>query len=371
MTIHALDKNLSLASIPVGYRDRPQGSESKLNTVSDGCRVLKTIVRLFKDYKPLLFFGLLSLIVFVVALILFIPVFIEYGRTGLVRRLPTLVTAGFMGMAALLLLVCGLISACGLMGGNGSAGLTPAAQAAPAAKANAFNPWMNKSLPNTRTLSAEGLAMVQAMGADRQSIEDEAAHRPHWREEIYPVFFGNRTAPHEIIVLLDFAAPDSARVWQAVRDASARLSPADVKIAVFAKNSENYGTDLMGMGIWISYERKGQAIDYMSHALSEWNRIKAAQKKQGRSVPFTNEYDATVTSTDLPIHYAFMGKLRPAVPASQELDVARYCYNAGNVNMYQAVQISRYYGVKRIPAVIVDGRVLASPSAQDIVSALR
>jgi len=70
---------------------------------------LKTIVRLFKDYKPLLFFGLLSLIVFAVALILFIPVFIEYGRTGLVRRLPTLVTAGFMGMAALLLLVCGLI----------------------------------------------------------------------------------------------------------------------------------------------------------------------------------------------------------------------------------------------------------------------
>ena len=64
MTIHALDKNLSLASIPVGYRDRPQGSESKLNTVSDGCRGLKTIVRLFKDYKPLLFFGLLSLIVF-------------------------------------------------------------------------------------------------------------------------------------------------------------------------------------------------------------------------------------------------------------------------------------------------------------------
>ena len=63
----------------------------------------------------------------------------------------------------LALLVCGLISACGLMGGNGSADLTPAAQAAPAAKANAFNPWMNKSLPNTRTLSAEGMAMVQAI----------------------------------------------------------------------------------------------------------------------------------------------------------------------------------------------------------------
>ena len=96
---------------------------------------------------------------------------------------------------------------------------------------------LNKSLPNTRTLSAEGMAMVQAMGADRQSIEDEAAYRPHWREEIYPVFFGNKTAPHEIIVLLDFASPDSARVWQAVRDASAKLSPADAKIAVFAKNT--------------------------------------------------------------------------------------------------------------------------------------
>ena len=114
-----------------------------------------------------------------------------------------------------------------------------------------------------------------------------------------------------------------------------------------------------------------KAMDYMSHALSEWNRIKAAQKKQGRSVPFTNEYDATVKPSDLPIHYAYMGKLRPAVPSSQELDVARYCYNAGNVNMYQAVQISRYYGVKRIPAVIADGKVLASPSASDIVSALR
>lgn len=271
----------------------------------------------------------------------------------------------------LLLLVCGLISACGVTEKDSGAALTPAVQGAPAAAANAFNPWMNKALPNTRSLSAEGMAMVRAMGADRQSIEDEAAHRPHWREEIYPVFFGNRTAPHELIVLLDFASPDSARVWKAVRDAAGKLSPQDVKIAVFARNTENYGTDLMGMGIWISYERKGQAMDYMSHALGEWNRIKAAQKKQGRVVPFTNEYDATVTATDLPIHYAYMARLRPPVPASQELDVARYCYNAGNVNMYQAVQISRYYGVKRVPAVIADGRVLSSPSASAIADALR
>lgn len=271
----------------------------------------------------------------------------------------------------LLLVVCGLISACGATEKDSGAALAPAVQGAPAAAANAFNPWMAKTLPNTRSLSAEGMAMVRAMGADRQSIEDEAAHRPYWREEIYPVFFGNRTAPHELIVLLDFASPDSVRVWKAVREAAGKLSPQDVKIAVFAKNTENYGTDLMGMGIWISYERKGQAMDYMSHALGEWNRIKAAQKKQGRAVPFTNEYDATVTAADLPIHYAYMAKLRPPVPASRELDVARYCYNAGNVNMYQAVQISRYYGVKRVPAVIADGRVLSSPSASAIVGALR
>lgn len=273
---------------------------------------------------------------------------------------------------SLLLLLCGLLAACSAAGsGSSTTDLGAASQADPSARPNAFNPWMNKSLPNTRSLSAEGMAMVRAMGADRQSIEDEAAHRPHWREELYPVFFGSKTAPHEIIVLLDFAASDSARVWQAVRDAAGKLSPADAKIAVFARNSENYGTDLMGMGIWISYERPGQAMPYMSYALSEWNRIKAAQKEQGRVVPFTNEYDATVKSTDLPIHYAYMGKLRPAVPSGQQLDVARYCYNAGNVNMYQAVQLCRYYGVKRLPAVIADGRVLSSPSAADIVAALR
>lgn len=277
----------------------------------------------------------------------------------------------YLSYSLLVLLCCGLLAACGVTGGGSTTDIASTAQADPAARPNAFNPWLNKTLPNTRSLSSEGMAMVRAMGADRQSIEDEAAHRPHWREELYPVFFGNKTAPHEIIVLLDFAASDSARVWQAVREASGKLSPADAKIAVFARNSENYGTDLMGMGIWISYERPGQAMPYMSHALGEWNRIKAAQKKQGRVVPFTNEYDATVSATDLPIHYAYMNKLRPAVPSGQQLDVARYCYNAGNVNMYQAVQICRYYGVKRLPAVIADGRVLTSPSAADIVAALR
>lgn len=108
MTIHALDKNLSLASIPVGYRDRPSGSVSKLNTVSDGVKVIGTIARLFKDYKPLPFFSLVACAFFIAALILFIPVLGEYYATGLVPRFPTLIVAGFLAVIAVQTLCCGL-----------------------------------------------------------------------------------------------------------------------------------------------------------------------------------------------------------------------------------------------------------------------
>ena len=109
MTIHSLDKNLLLKEIPVDYRDRPAGSESKLNTVSDGIKVLKTIARLFKEYKPMIFFGLISLLFFIISLIFGIPVFIEYFQTGLVPRFPTLIFSGFMLMIASLTLICGII----------------------------------------------------------------------------------------------------------------------------------------------------------------------------------------------------------------------------------------------------------------------
>lgn len=90
MTIHALDKNLALASVPVGYRDRPVGSESKLNTFSDGFKVLRTVARLFKDYKPLPFFGIIAGVLMLFALILLFPVLTEFTQTGLVPRLPPL-----------------------------------------------------------------------------------------------------------------------------------------------------------------------------------------------------------------------------------------------------------------------------------------
>ena len=109
MTIHALDKRMALASIPVDYRDRPKGSTSKLNTYSDGFRVLKTIAVLFKDYKPLPFFGTLAGILALLSVIFAWPVFREYHLTGLVPRLPTFITACFLMLFAMLSLMGGLI----------------------------------------------------------------------------------------------------------------------------------------------------------------------------------------------------------------------------------------------------------------------
>lgn len=109
MTIHTIDKRLSLIEIPVTYRDRPKGSFSKLNTVSDGIRVLKTIYNLFRFYKPLAFFSSIAGILSLLALIMFAPIFAEYLNTGLVPRYPTLIVCGFTFLSALLAEVCGLI----------------------------------------------------------------------------------------------------------------------------------------------------------------------------------------------------------------------------------------------------------------------
>lgn len=102
MSIHALDKNLYVENLVIEYRDRPAGSESKLNTYSDGIKVLKTIARLFKNYKPLNFFGIIAFILFVLALIFFIPVLYAYIQTGLVKNFPTLIVCGFTVIAAIL-----------------------------------------------------------------------------------------------------------------------------------------------------------------------------------------------------------------------------------------------------------------------------
>lgn len=109
MSIHAVDKNMLVENVVIGYRDRPQGSESKLNTISDGTKVLRTIVRLFRDYKPMSFFGILAGILAVLAIAFFIPVFVEYTKTGLVSRFPTLFMCGFTMLAAIQSFFAGMI----------------------------------------------------------------------------------------------------------------------------------------------------------------------------------------------------------------------------------------------------------------------
>ncbi len=109
MTIHAIDKNFTLKEIPVQYRDRPEGSVSKLNTYKDGVKVIKTIATLFKEYKPGLFFNLISLLVFIIAAVLAIPVFVEYMNTGLVPRFPSLIVACILLVISLLLTVTSII----------------------------------------------------------------------------------------------------------------------------------------------------------------------------------------------------------------------------------------------------------------------
>lgn len=109
MTIHALDKNLLVTSIPVAYRDRPEGSESKLNTFSDGFKVLFTIFNLYRQYKPFRFFCLVALLLFLISMVLFIPVFIDYIETGLVMRQPTLVVSMFLLLSSLMSFVAGII----------------------------------------------------------------------------------------------------------------------------------------------------------------------------------------------------------------------------------------------------------------------
>lgn len=109
ITIYALDNNFALRSIPVAYNNRPEGSTSKLNTFSDGFKVIKKAFSLFIHFKPLLFFSILASVLFLAGAIGMIPVFVEYFATGLVPRFPTLIVCGFVILLSLLLLVCGLI----------------------------------------------------------------------------------------------------------------------------------------------------------------------------------------------------------------------------------------------------------------------
>jgi glycosyltransferase involved in cell wall biosynthesis len=109
MTIMALDSGLDIQHIPVQYRDRPDGSVSKLNTITDGCRILLTILKLYRDYQPLRFFSMIAALLVVIATIVLIPVLTEYFQTGLVPRYPTLIVCGFVILFAMMMWVCGIV----------------------------------------------------------------------------------------------------------------------------------------------------------------------------------------------------------------------------------------------------------------------
>ena len=109
MTIHALDKKFVLKELPINYRNRPSGSVSKLNTISDGYKVVKTVFRLFRDYKPLAFFSSIAVAIGLVSVFMMIPVITEYWETGLVPRFPTLIACGFGLLLAMLFFIGGLI----------------------------------------------------------------------------------------------------------------------------------------------------------------------------------------------------------------------------------------------------------------------
>ncbi len=109
MSIHAADKNMFVENVVIDYRDRPQGSESKLNTYSDGMKVLLTIAKLYRTYKPLGFFGTLAFVLTMFAAILFEPIIVTFAKTGEVPRFPTLIGCGFILMSAIQAFFSGMI----------------------------------------------------------------------------------------------------------------------------------------------------------------------------------------------------------------------------------------------------------------------
>ena len=109
MTIHAIDKNMRLENVVVDYRDRLEGSESKLDTVSDGVKVLRTILRLFQTYRPQLFFCGIAAVLMALALVFFVPILFLYSKTGQVPNLPTLIVCGFTAIAAIQSFFAGMI----------------------------------------------------------------------------------------------------------------------------------------------------------------------------------------------------------------------------------------------------------------------
>ncbi len=235
---------------------------------------------------------------------------------------------------------------------------------------NTFNPHMHEKLPTPRT-SNDTTKFAKSLGGRASSLQEEVQHRPYWKAEVYPIVFGNAKAKHEILVFLDYASVYSENLWREVVQAAKSLNPHNVKIVVFAKSAEAYGTDLMGGGIWMAHIRPESAFDYFTFTLRAWNAAKEKQKAKGIVRPFMREYDAVGSNSDYPILYDYLHKVRPSIPSKDHVSIAQYAFNAGNVNGYQAEFAADYYDVASFPALVIDGDVLKKVNAESIVKAVQ
>lgn len=235
---------------------------------------------------------------------------------------------------------------------------------------NRYNPYMQQKLP-TPLHSDENKDILAALGGHPTTIQDEAGHRKHWREEIYPVVFGNKTAPGEVLVFLDYTSPESAVVWREVVKATALLNPQTSKVVVFGNSKEHYGTELLGGGIWIGYARPAKALEYFTYTLTAWNSAKTRHQQQGRQRRFVYDVDTSFDTGALPILPAYLETLQPTLSTEAQARILDGAYEAGNVNMFQAMTAAHYYNVPQLPAVVVNGRLLSNPTATTIVQAVK
>ncbi len=244
------------------------------------------------------------------------------------------------------------------------------ASVAIAGEANLFNPYMHDRLP-AQSLNNDGANMAKSLGGKNSNLQDEASHRQYFRQEVYPIVFGNAKSINELIVFIDYANKQSANLWSQVITASKTLNPQNCKIVVFAKNSEAYGTELMGGGIWIAYARAAYALDYFNYSLHRWNEVKQTLQARGVNRPFVYEYDATANKKEYPILYSYLTHVKPEIPQNDYMNITKYAFDAGNINMFQAVMAAKEYDVETFPAIVVNGKLLNEPSAQNIIAALQ
>ncbi len=236
------------------------------------------------------------------------------------------------------------------------------------AQANAFNPYLQKRLPVTRAVSQENEKLLKHLNAVPTTLQDEVAHRKTWKEEVYPVYWGEAKARNEVLVLLDPAKPQSQALWANVVAAIPKMSAKDAKVVVMGNSSEPFGTDVMGLGVWIAHSRKQEAIPYMTFALQRWNNAKAAQQKQGGVKRFVNEFDAVAHVREQPIHYAYMNAMKPPVAMERQLATVKDAYNAGVVNAFAAEEMRLYYKTGGFPALLVNGKALPVNSSPDAIA---